>query len=136
MEVRKVKCMHCSEVFYIDKAGDHTCPPPPKRHCSLCGIDEEDTDYGMLVDFTVVCANGEEGYSNITQLVCDDNGCLSVMQKALMTIGFRNHEHGGTCFLQDESCPGGWQNCPTPTEYGNVIVDHNWPEYNDDAASM
>jgi len=97
------------------------CVPDP-RYCSRCGISEEDEQDNLLTDFTVECADGEEGFASITQLICGD--CLPKMMADLQAIGFKDHRHGGINYLEDEDCPG-YGLCPTPSEYGNYIVPHD-----------
>lgn len=133
MEIRKVKCLHCYAQFFIDKAGEHVCPPPPVRLCSICGIDEKESQWGMLVDFTVICARGEEGYADITQLLCDN--CMPSTVHGLQALGFRDHRHGGINYLEDGSCCGGvnaFEKCPVSPGYvqeDNVVVSPNWPQW-------
>jgi hypothetical protein len=95
----------------------------PSRVCSLCGIEEDETEYGFLGDIRVTVMDGEEGYANIVHLLCDD--CLTKQVAGLRKLGFVDHRHGSTNLLEDEDCPGyigSMHNCPTPSEYGEYVV--------------
>jgi hypothetical protein len=103
-------------------------PQAPERSCSVCGVSEDDTAWGSLVDVRVVIADGEEGFADITQLLCDKH--LEHMQIGLSDLGFKDHRHGSINYLEDESCSGAhgrMDNCPTPTEYGRVLVQVEGP---------
>jgi hypothetical protein len=76
---------------------------PDPMICSRCKSDGVNTLSQSFVDFTVTCAQGEEGYASIRQWICDD--CLPAMQDALIALGFKDHHHGGINFLEDENCP-------------------------------
>lgn len=104
-------------------AAELAIPDEPERRCSVCGMVESATDFESLVDVRVVVANGEEGFADITQLLCDDH--LPGILDGLVALGFVDHRHGGINFLEDPSCPGyrgGREACPTPSEYGEYIV--------------
>jgi hypothetical protein len=92
--------------------------------CSVCGMTESESGWGMFVDVRVVVAEGEEGFADITQLLCDEH--LETVTKALMNLGFKDHRHGGVNYLEDSTCPGEneMDACPTPTEYGAVTIRH------------
>lgn len=98
------------------------------RRCSVCGRPDEDTDeleWPGFIDVRVITADGEEGFADITQLLCAEH--FTEVQAALLALGFRDHRHGSTNFLEDMDCPG-WGKCPTPTEYGEVTVSPDWPK--------
>lgn len=95
--------------------------PPPERRCSRCGATEDDTDemeWPGLIDVRVVTAEGEEGYGDVTQLLCAN--CFPTVQGALHELGFKHHHHGGANFLEDEGCPGAGHMiggvCPFPQD--------------------
>lgn len=106
----------------------HADNPPPEPVCSICG----DPDGGILTDVRVIIADGEEGYADITQLLCEEH--LILMQDELPKLGFRDHRHGGINFLEDPNCPGttgSMHDCPTPTGYGGITVPgpgEEWPK--------
>lgn len=101
--------------------GSITAVAEPVRRCSRCGNSEDDQT-GSLTDVRVTIANGEEGYAEIVQLVCDE--CLDDVSDGLRALGFSDHRHGGINFLEDGSCPGvrDMNACPTPSEYGPQLV--------------
>lgn len=97
--------------------------------CSQCDVSEDDTEdweefeWPGLTDFTVICADGEEGYANITQYLCAR--CFGPVRDGLVALGFKDHRHGSINFLEDEDCcldGDAYHNCPTPSEYGNYVV--------------
>lgn len=88
-------------------------PGPPPNYCSKCGMDEEESLWGKLIDITVETSRGEEGHATVEMLLCDM--CYPEVNEAVMKLGFVNHHHGGIDFLEDGTCEGGYANCPTPT---------------------
>lgn len=114
----------------IDRLQALLSPPVkarPEPVCSKCDKPRSQADY--LTDIRVVTCEGEEGYSDVTMLLCEEHAADVV--NALYALGFRDHAHGGTALLQDEDCPGGKYNeqhllnpCPTPTDpyKGTYIV--------------
>lgn len=88
--------------------------PEPLR-CSKCNnIDEDD----YLCEVTAVTQPGEEGYSEVTLLLCQS--CLIPVLDGLRALGFVNHHHGSTDFLSDDdNCS--YDSCVTPTGH-KVIV--------------
>lgn len=93
---------------------------PPQNHCHWCGKsddDNEDDGFGPLVDFQVLVADGEEGYSRVLRYACQDHH--EWLADQLVELGFGIHAHGGICFLEDQRCPGYTDlssSCPTPEE--------------------
>lgn len=92
-------------------------PPPPEHHCMVCGKTDEqnEADFGGdLIDVTVTIAEGEEGYARAEKYVCGFD--LDKITEWLVAGGFGVHEHGGTCFLEPEDCPGfgDMDACSTP----------------------
>lgn len=105
-------------------------PDPPELRCSQCGrIDEEtyELEWSGLIDIRVMTAEGEEGYDDLTQLLCAE--CWGPVLAAIQGAGFRHHRHGGIRFLEDVDCPGGGNVvggvCPNPREgdpYDGTLV--------------
>lgn len=93
--------------------------PEPTYGCAICRITPEEINE-PLTDVTVITADGEEGYSNITLLLCNDD--LIHVTDELQKLGFSDHRHGSTSLLEDPDCPGFeyMESCPNPTHYGNV----------------
>lgn len=88
--------------------------------CSRPGCGRHHFDDGApLCDFTILVAPGEEGYSEVTQVLCMEHSAEMVL--ALRLLGFSSHNHHGTCTLDAEVC-GGYGRCPTPAEYGPELV--------------
>lgn len=88
--------------------------------CSRPGCGRHHFDDGApLMDFAIVCAPGEEGYSEVSQLLCMEHSTDMVL--ALRALGFASHNHHGTCTLDAEVC-GGYGRCLTPAEYGPELV--------------
>lgn len=89
-------------------------PDEPERVCSVCGVPESSTEFDHLTDIRVIAAAGEEGFADITQLLCDEH--LTLIAYALVRLGFKDHRHGGANFLEDPDCPGAsrFDDCPTP----------------------
>lgn len=79
-------------------------PSPPEPVCSRCGMPEFESEWGRLLDVRVVVAEGEEGFADLTQLLCDKHAGEAI--DALRRLGFRDHRHGGTNLLEDRACPG------------------------------
>lgn len=106
----------------------------PPHFCSLCGIFEQEALYGVLVDARVIVADGEEGFADITLLLCDD--CSVGVFKGLQNLGFKDHRHGGANSLEDQNCPGAdrMRACPTPTDSG--IYSYIVPGHHHDGASI
>ncbi len=103
-------------------------PPLPARLCSVCGLSEDDNDWGHLIDVTVLVADGEEGYAWIKQLLCSSH--FPAIQQTLTEAGFVDHRHGGTNFLEDPRCPGAtgsMENCPTPWREDEDVDSYNRP---------
>lgn len=87
--------------------------------CARCGMSE---DAQHLVDVRVVTHEGEEGFADVTMLLCEDH--LDGVIEVIVRLGFTDHRHGGADFLEDRHCPG-YEDppaCPTPSEYGPVTV--------------
>lgn len=84
------------------------------RRCSRCGVTENDAEWEMLFDVRVITADGEEGFADVVQLLCNDH--LIEVTEALVALGFKDHRHGGANFLEDNHCPGAerMNACPTP----------------------
>ena len=102
--------------------------PEPEYFCAICHTFPEDTEDGVLTDVRVIVADGEEGFSDVTLLLCDDH--LARMTQKLTKLGFIDHRHGSTSSLEDLTCLGSSfrGRCPTPTEYGNVTWGRNPPQ--------
>ena len=100
--------------------------------CAVCRRTADEVDYEPLTDVTVVVADGEEGYSNVTLLLCNDD--LITVTGGLQDLGFIDHRHGSTSSLEDPDCPGSsdMNDCPTPTHYGNVTWGRVPPQNEDD----
>lgn len=100
-------------------------PPLPPLHCSKCNASEEEV--GWLIEVRVTTNPGEEGYSEVVMSLCDN--CDTAILEGLRALGFLNHDHGGTAFLQDDSCPGGFTGCEDPVagEHGPYYINN--PEY-------
>jgi hypothetical protein len=100
----------------------------PVLACAVCHRTQDEVDFALLTDITVVVADGEEGYSNVTLLLCVDD--LEPIARGLQALGFIDHRHGSTSTLEDIDCPGYQQmnDCPTPTHYGNVTWDRRPPQ--------
>lgn len=93
--------------------------------CSKCGKDIEETEWGMFFDISVIVADREEGFAYVTQYLCDT--CFDVMLDAIIELGFVDHRHGGINYLEDMNCCDGenaYENCPTPSKYGQYIVNY------------
>ena len=94
-------------------------PDPPERVCSWCGMTEDETEWGSLFDVRVVTREGEEGFADVTQLLCDEHA-IEVLEE-LKALGFKSHIHGGTNSLEDMNCPGSGMIvggvCPTPVDH-------------------
>lgn len=89
--------------------------------CSWPGCGAHHFDDGApLMDFTVTCSPGEEGYSEVTQLLCMAH--TEMMVKELLRLGFGSHNHHGTCTLSAEDTCGGYNKCPHPATYGAELV--------------
>jgi hypothetical protein len=101
--------------------------PEPILACAVCHLTQNEMDE-LLTDVTVVVADGQEGYSNVTLLLCDHD--FESIADDLVKLGFIDHRHGGTSTLEDPSCPGylDMNACPTPTRYGNVTWDRQPPQ--------
>jgi len=99
----------------------------PVLMCVMCHDEAPDEDE-FLTDATVVVADGEEGYSNVTLLLCSDH--LDLVAEGLGKLGFIDHRHGATSTLEDRNCPGfsHLDQCPTPTHYGNVTWGRRPPQ--------
>lgn len=97
-----------------------TAQSEPTYSCVVCHRSRDEVEFGLLTDITVVVADGEEGYSNVTLLLCDDD--LNGLAETLRKLGFIDHRHGSTSTLEDIDCPGYYDmaRCPIPTHYGNV----------------
>lgn len=91
-----------------------------RRYCYVCGYSEDEG--AQLTDITVIAADGEEGHSDITMYVCEND--LANKLDGLAALGFVNHQHGSTTLLEDESCAGfaDMTKCPRPTHYGKVFL--------------
>jgi hypothetical protein len=102
--------------------------PEPVDVCAVCGTPKEQTEWGLLTDVTVVTADGQEGYSNVTLLLCDEH--FRDIADGLIALGFVDHRHGSTSTLEDSSCPGyeDMEACLTPTRYGNVTWGRTPPQ--------
>lgn len=100
--------------------------PDPADACSVCGTTED----MHLVPITVTVAPGEEGYAQITMLLCDQH--LSIKMLQLLNLGFMDHNHGGIDYLEDLNCPGriNMNDCPTPTN-GPVLLTPDGPRGDD-----
>jgi hypothetical protein len=103
----------------LEMAGYKITPPPeppPERFCSRCGLSEDETDWLVLLDITVKTCIGEEGFSAVENLYCDE--CFSDVCDGLMALGFVSHRHGTTSSLEDMDCPGAenYGTCPNPTD--------------------
>ena len=106
--------------------------PEPVYLCAVCHRSPDEVDYETFTDVTVVTADGEEGYSNVTLLLCNDH--LIAVTDGLQKLGFIDHHHGSTSTLEDRNCPGYTDmfQCPTPTHYGNVTWGRVPPQDEDD----
>lgn len=87
---------------------------PPEPVCSRCSKPESEDVHGILTPVQVVTAEGEEGYADVTQLLCNDD--LEEVLAGLMALGFKDHRHGGINYLEDDECKAtyGSAGCPTP----------------------
>lgn len=96
--------------------------PPPDVVCSRCGRSEDDNDGIPLIDVRVIVHEGEEGFADITQWLCEAH--FERARASLEDLGFVDHNHGGINFLEDSSCPGFHKmaDCPHPSQYGNYVV--------------
>lgn len=112
----------------------YEAPEPKHRKCSICGAPEEDVEY--LTDVRVITCEGQEGYSDVTQLFCEEHTAEPI--EKLMELGFRDHNHGGTAMLADRDCVGDQYDpqthlllpCPTPTDpYEDRYVVGNYDLY-------
>ena len=84
-----------------------------------CGLHHWD-DGAPLCDYTVVTCPGEEGYAEVTQIFCMEHSQWVVDE--LLKLGFKSHNHHGTCGLPaDDEC-GGYGKCAAPSEYGPELV--------------
>lgn len=93
--------------------------------CSKCGKDAEETEWGTLLDISVITADGEEGFAYVTQLLCDT--CFNTVLNAIVELGFVDHRHGGINYLEDMNCCNGikaYEKCPRPSEFGQYIVNY------------
>ena len=99
------------------------------RRCSKCRIAEEDTPDNYLSEMSVITQPGEEGFSHVTMWLCGE--CEGPILKGLMDLGFKNHMHGGTAFLQDHECEAGYDSCQEPRGYGEYVVGN--PFYSEKA---
>lgn len=77
-------------------------------------------DGAPLTDFTVTILPGEEGYSEVTQILCQEHNIE--VTKVLIVLGFGSHNHHGTCTLDAQEQCGGYGKCPTPADYGPELV--------------
>lgn len=87
-----------------------------------CGLHHWD-DGAPLTPFTVTVLPGEEGYSEVTQILCQEHNIE--VAEALIALGFGSHNHHGTCTLDANAfgtACGGYGKCPHPAEYGPEIV--------------
>lgn len=94
----------------------------PEPVCSRCGKTDDDTmdlEWPGLIDVRVITAEGEEGYDDVTQLLCAD--CFPGVMDAIQGAGFKHHSHGGIRYLDDQRCPGAGHviggECPSPSEH-------------------
>lgn len=94
--------MHKSVVVTLKNA--HILTDDKGSYCDSCGIDIEDEDDNYLTDFKVRCADGEEGFAEVTNFYCGH--CLMEVITLMTSIGFVDHHHGGINFLEDAECPG------------------------------
>jgi hypothetical protein len=101
----------------------------PPRVCSKCSINEDDARDGYLSEMSVITQPGEEGFSHVTMWLCGE--CEGPILKAVMDLGFKNHMHGGTAFLQDHECEAGYDSCQEPRGYGEYVVGN--PFYSEKA---
>ena len=107
-------------------------PPPPEIRCSKCECLESDADWGSLFPIEVITNAGEEGHADVIQLLCND--CFTEVVHGLIELGFKDHRHGGANFLEDiDCCENPYENCPTPSGYGEYYVGnpHLNPDYDD-----
>lgn len=121
------------EIARLEERLDHLrATEDPTYSCANCGRSKDDVDYGLLTDVTVIIADGEEGYSNVTLLLCDDD--LVRVALGLRNLGFIDHRHGSTSTLESPNCAGydNMDDCPTPTHYGNVTWGKHPPQDPDD----
>ena len=94
---------------------DHVCSLPG------CGAKAWDVDGCPLTYVTVVTQVGEEGYGEVTQVLC--NYHLRMVLDGLMLLGFVSHNHHGTQMLDDYVVCGNCGNrCNHHTEYGPELV--------------
>jgi hypothetical protein len=97
------------------------------RKCHWCGKSDDDNyddGYGGLVDFHLEVSVGEEGYSNIVRYACQEH--LVWLADEFNKLGFYNHYHGSTTFIEALDCPGynDMDACPTPEDPWEIKV---WP---------
>ncbi len=117
--------------YYSDDKGltyKRVPDPLPQRRCSICGKDEDDTDWQHLIDLRVIAADGEEGFADVTMLLCGAAGCYWTIVGEIKNLGFVDHRHGGINYLEDPDCPTPTSECLRPTEYGRVFINN--PELN------
>lgn len=107
---------------WVQLADDLAAKMFPDTNCSKCGKTEEENSWGRMIDIRVITSEGEEGFADITMYLCDE--CFTPIQEGLMALGFKDHRHGSTDFLEDMECPG-WGKCPTPTKYGRVHLRYS-----------
>lgn len=89
--------------------------------CSVPGCGRHHWDDGApLTDFRVIVLPGEEGYSDVSQLLCMQHS--DEIRRKLIDLGFGSHNHHGTCTLDAEDTCGGYGKCQTPAEYGPELV--------------
>lgn len=129
-------CNTCGKTFVAAEMDLHEHPVIPEQvwmaqvKCESCGISMLDEPDNYMCDIRVVIAQGEEGFADVKLNVC--GACLMDYQKALLLLGFRDHRHGGINFLDDTSCPDGYENCERTVEPKNgttIEVDPSWPKY-------
>lgn len=92
----------------------------PDKVCSKCLQAEPDTFDGYLIEVSVITQPDEEGFSYVTMWLC--SLCQESILEALMELGFKNHMHGGTAFLQDYDCEAGFSGCTEPRGYGKYVI--------------
>lgn len=91
-----------------------------------CGFHHWD-DGAPLTPVKVEILPGEEGYAEVTQLLCQQH--LVEVAEALINLGFGSHNHHGTNMLDSHAYAplgvidcGGYGKCSHPAEYGPEVV--------------
>lgn len=91
-----------------------------------CGFHHWD-DGAPLTPVKVEILPGEEGYAEVTQILCQQH--LVEVAVVLIELGFGSHNHHGTNILDLDLECGGYGKCPHDVEYGPEIVSPETSTY-------